>query len=76
MQLLPRKDLFLIFKYLKRQKVMKKVIVLLLIGIGFICMESTNVKFDLLTSFLGGCGVGFAVLEARLLGRKEGREEL
>lgn len=55
---------------------MKKVIVLLLIGIGFICMESTNVKFDLLTSFLGGCGVGFAVLEARLLGRKEGREEL
>ena len=71
---MPRKDLFLIFKYLKKQKVMKKVIVLLLIGIGFISMESTNIRVDLLTSFLGGLGIGFAVLEARLLGRKEGQE--
>ena len=53
---------------------MKKVIALLLIGIGFICMESTNIKFDLMTSFLRGLGIGFAVLEARLLGRKEGQE--
>lgn len=53
---------------------MKKVIVLLLIGIGFLSMESTNITVSLLTSFLGGAGIGFAVLEARLLGRKEGQE--
>ena len=69
-----RKDIFLIFKYLKKQKVMKKVIVLLLIGIGFVSMDSSNVTIDLATSFLGGAGIGFAVLEARLLGRKEGQE--
>lgn len=53
---------------------MKKVIVLLLIGIGFVSMDSSNVTIDLATSFLGGAGIGFAVLEARLLGRKEGQE--
>ena len=54
---------------------MKKVIALMLIGIAFISMSSTNVTVDLLTSFLGGLGIGFAVLEARLLGRKEGSQE-
>tara|TARA_R110000796_G_scaffold202160_3_gene318488 strand:+ start:94 stop:258 length:165 start_codon:yes stop_codon:yes gene_type:complete len=51
---------------------MKKVIALLLIGIGFLSMSSANVTIDLLLSFLGGIGVGFAVLEARLVGREEG----
>lgn len=55
---------------------MKKVIALLLIGIGFMSMSSTNITIDLTLSFLGGCGLGFAVLEARLLGREEGRNEL
>ena len=73
---MPRKDLFLIFKYLKKQKVMKKVIVLLIIGLGFINLEFVNAKMTLLSSFVGGIGLGLAVVEARLLGREEGRNEL
>ena len=54
---------------------MKKVILLLLIGIGFINLEFVNFKMTLLSSFIGGIGLGLAVIEARLLGRKEASEE-
>ena len=48
---------------------------LLVIGIGFINLEFVNVKMTLLSSFVGGIGIGIAVIEARLLGREEGRNE-
>ena len=54
---------------------MKKVILLLAIAIGFINLEFINTKMTLLSSFVGGIGIGLAIIEARLLGRKEGREE-
>ena len=54
---------------------MKKVIVFLVIGIGFINLEFVNVKMTLLSSFIGGIGIGLALFEARLLGREEGRNE-
>ena len=41
---------------------MKKVIVLLLIGIGFINLEFVNVKMTLLSSFIVGIGLGLAVI--------------
>ena len=54
---------------------MKKVFVLLMIAIGFINLDFVNVKMSLLSSFIGGIGLGLAVIEARLVGRKEGSEE-
>lgn len=54
---------------------MKKVFVLLVLSIGFINFEFVNFKMSLLSSFIGGIGLGIAVIEARLLGRKEGRGE-
>ena len=54
---------------------MKKVIVFLVIGIGFINLEFVNFKMTLLSSFIGGIGLGMAVIEARLSGRNEGRNE-
>lgn len=55
---------------------MKKVILLLIIGIGFINLEFVNAKMTLLSSFVGGIGLGLAVIEARLLGREEGSDKL
>ena len=54
---------------------MKKVMLLLVIAIGFINLEFVNTKMTLLSSFVGGIGIGLAIIEARLLGRKEGSEE-
>ena len=54
---------------------MKKVYALLITAIVFISFDFVNVKMSLLSSFIGGLGLGLAVIEARLVGRKEGREE-
>ena len=68
--------IFLILRYNRKdKKVMKKVFVLLMIAIGFINLDFVNVKMTLLSSFIGGIGLGLAVIEARLVGRKEGSEE-
>ena len=51
---------------------MKKVMILAFIAIGFLSMSSTNASIELLLSFMGGIGIGFAIREARKVGQEEG----
>jgi hypothetical protein len=60
---------------LKNKKVMKKVYLLLAIAICFITLDFSSTGLTLLAPFIGGIGIGTAVIEARLVGRKEGRQE-
>ena len=54
---------------------MKKVYFLLAIAICFITLDFSSTGLTLLAPFIGGIGIGSAVIEARLVGRREGRQE-
>ena len=54
---------------------MKKVFILAIIAIGFLSMSSTNASIEVLLSFMGGLGIGFAIREARKVGQQEGSAE-
>ena len=54
---------------------MKKVYFLLVLAICFITLDFSGTRIALFAPFIGGIGLGTAVIEARLQGRKEGRAE-
>lgn len=55
---------------------MKKVYFLLMLAICFISLDFSGTRVALFAPFIGGIGLGLAVIEARLVGREEGRNGL